>query len=132
MANLGIGKEAPTLAYVGDKWNHKGTYNSKNENGYLFGQNAHIIRNYIMNHLDGQQGNLLKIMWLLLQTDEGFKVSQAWIIKSTGLSKQKYYDARRKLIDMNWLIYEEKNKEMFLCINYDFLWANALNEADER
>ena len=124
----GVGKNAPKLAFIGDKWNNKGTYKDNNKDGYYFGQQPNIIRKYVMNQLDGRQGNLIKLMWYLLSTDEGFGLAQATIISETGIPKQKYYQARDTLIKMEWLIYEEKDNQCYLAINYNYLWAQALLE----
>lgn len=133
MARLaeGAGKNAPTLTFKGDKFNNKGTYNDKtNPNGYYFGQQAHIIRDYVCNAVTGQQGNLLKIMWLLLSTEQGYGVSQKWVMDSTGLEKSKYYQARQELCDMGWLIYDEEKGQ--LGIDYDFLWHQATLPKEQR
>lgn len=126
----GVGKAAPKLKYIGDKWNYKGTYSDGNPKGYYFGQQPSIIRDYIMNTLTGQNGNLLKIMWLLLSTEEGFGISQKWLMDSTGLEKNKYYKARTELVNMNWLVYDEETDT--LGINYNFLWAQALLPKERR
>lgn len=127
LANRGIGKNAPELKASGDKWNYKGTY-EKNErpNGYYFGQCPTIIRDYVLNHLTGNNGNPLKLMWVLLETDEKahFKISQKWVLNKTGMPKDKYYDARKKLEIMGWLDYDQ-NEESII-INYDYLWQEAL------
>lgn len=128
----GVGKSAPKLAFIGDKWNNKGTYKDSNPNGYYFGQQPSIIRKYIMNHLDGRRGNLIKLIWYLLSTDEGFGLAQATVLEETGIPKQKYYQARDELINMKWLIYEEKDHQFYLAINYDFLWAQALLPKEEQ
>lgn len=120
MAYIGTGLEAPTLMSVGDKWNNKGTYNKElRPDGYLFGQHPNELRNFIMNELTGQQGNLLKLMLLLIDTDDGFKISEQWVLKSTGLQHAKYIQARAILTEINWLIRDEN----ILGINYTFLWA---------
>lgn len=119
------GKNAPKLKFLGDKWDYKGTKRNDNPDGYLFGQQANLIRRYICNHLNGQKGNLIKLMWVLLSTDEGFGLSQEWILKETGMAKNKYYAARDELIKMNWLGYEEQDNINYLYINYSFLWAQA-------
>lgn len=128
--NNGVGKNAPALIFVGDKFNNKGTISSSNKNGYHFGQQADIIRNYICQTLTGNNGNYLKLMWLLLSTDEGFKVSQKWVLDSTGMTKDKYYDTRKDLCAMNWLIYDAEKEE--LGINYDFMWRQACLPKNER
>lgn len=131
--NKGVGKNAPKLVFVGDKWNNKGTYNENtNPNGYFFGQQPSIIRKYIMNHLDGRQGNLIKLMWFLLSTGEGFGLAQTTIIEETGIPKQKYYAARDALINMGWLIYEEKDSQGYLAIDYNFIWKQALLSKEEQ
>lgn len=128
----GVGKSAPKLAFIGDKWNNKGTYRDNNPNGYYFGQQPSLIRKYVMNQLDGRQGNLIKLMWYLLSTDEGFGLAQATVMDETGLAKQKYYQARDALIEKGWLLHEEKDGQYYLAINYKFLWAQALKNNDER
>jgi len=125
-SSKGVGKSAPKLAFIGDKWNYKGTYKKDtNPNGYYFGQQPSIIRKYVMNTLDGKQGNLIKLMWYLLSTDEGFGLAQATVTSETGIPKQKYYQARDKLIDMGWLLHEEKDGQYYVANNYDYLWAQA-------
>lgn len=125
-SSKGVGKSAPKLAFIGDKWNNKGTYKDSNPDGYYFGQQPSLIRKYVMNELDGKQGNLIKLMWYLLSTDEGFGLAQATVTAETGIPKQKYYQARDKLIDMGWLLHEEKDGQYYVAINYDYLWAQAL------
>ena len=128
----GVGKSAPKLAFIGDKWNNKGTYRDNNPNGYYFGQQPNLIRKYVMNQLDGRQGNLIKLMWYLLSTDEGFGLAQATVMDETGLAKQKYYQARDALIEKGWLLHEEKDGQYYLAINYKFLWQQALENSDKR
>lgn len=129
----GVGKEAPTLEYIGDKFNDIGTYNKfNNPDGCYFYQQASLIMDYVLNQLTGQQGNLLKIMIILLSTEAGFKISLKWILDRTGLSKQKYYEARQKLIDMKWLLHEECDNVVYLKVNYKLLWENALLLASAR
>ena len=130
--NFGIGKSAPKLAFIGDKWNNKGTYKDNNPSGYYFGQQPSLIRKYVMNELDGRQGNLIKLMWYLLSTDEGFGLAQATVMAETGLAKQKYYQARDALIERGWLAQEEKNGHCYLMIDYNFLWKQALSKYNER
>ena len=131
--NLGVGKAAPILGFEGDKWDNRGTYN-KNErpNGCYFGQQPQELIHYVMNELTGQQGNLLKLMWLLLSTDVGYGISQQWVLNSTGMQKDKYYDARNILIEINWLIYEEQGNIPILGINYTFLWQQAKLPIEKR
>ena len=132
--NIGIGKAAPLLAFEGDKWDDRETYNKKERpNGCFFGQQPQEIMYYVMNELTGQQGNLLKLMWLLLSTDVGYGVSQQWVMNSTGMAKDKYYDARSILIEIGWLLYEEQSRgPALLGINYTFLWQQAKLPKNER
>jgi len=131
---IGIGKAAPKLAFEGDKWDNRGTFNRvERPNGCLFGQQPMELMNYIMNELTGQQGNLLKLMWLLISTDVGFGVSQQWVMNSTGLAKDKYYDARAILIKIDWLLYEEHPDDgPLLGINYEYLWAQSKLPKEQR
>lgn len=123
----GNGKDAPILAHVGNKWNNRGTYDENTRpNGYYFGQCPNIIRRYIMNELDGNNGNLLKVMWLLIDTKEGWGLSKEWVSRELGMAPEKYYTIRKKLINMNWLIYEMKDNKPYLAINYEYLWAQAI------
>ena len=125
MALRGIGKSAPLLAAEGDKWDNRGTYNKTDrQNGCYFYQQPQEIMNYIMNELTGQQGNMLKLMLLLISTDVGYGVSQQWVMNCTGMQKDKYYDARAILTEINWLLYEEQPKgPTLLGVNYDYLWS---------
>lgn len=131
---IGIGKTAPKLAFEGDKWDNRGTFNRvERPNGCLFGQQPAEIRDFIMNELTGAQGNLLKVMWLLLSTDIGFGVSQQWVMNSTGISKDKYYDSRTILIHLNWLKYEENTPDgALLGVNYTYLWEQAKLPKEKR
>lgn len=132
--NIGIGKAAPLLAFEGDKWDNRDTYNKKERpNGCFFGQQPQEIMYYVMNELTGQQGNMLKLMWLLLSTDVGYGVSQQWVLNSTGMQKDKYYDARSILVEIGWLLYEEQpSGPALLGINYTFLWQQAKLPKNER
>lgn len=125
MAFKGIGKAAPILAIKGDKWDNRGTYNkTERPQGCYFYQQPQEIMNYIMNGLTGQQGNMLKLMLLLISTDIGYGVSQQWVINCTGMQKDKYYDARAILVEIGWLLYDEQpNGPALLGVNYDYLWA---------
>ena len=124
---IGIGKNAPLLAYEGDKWDNRDTYNKKERpNGCFFGQQPQDLIYFIMNELTGQQGNMMKLMWLLMSQDVGFGVSQQWVMNSTGMQKDKYYDARSVLIEIGWLLYEEQEDgTALLGINYTYLWEQA-------
>lgn len=123
---LGVGKAAPLLAFEGDKWDNRDTFNKKERpNGCFFGQQPMELMSYIMGELTGAQGNLLKLMWLLISTDVGFGVSQQWVLNNTGMQKDKYYDARAILIKIGWLLYEEQPNQTLLGINYDYLWKQA-------
>lgn len=131
-SNIGIGKEAPKLVFVGDKWNNKNTYDKKeNPDGYLFGQRANVLRKYIYNQLDGAQGNLIKLIMYLIDTAEGFRLAEKTVLEETGLSHPKYIQARAVLIEIGWLIKDETQPDS-LGINYDFLWAQASLPKEEQ
>lgn len=133
ISNKGVGKNAPKLAFIGDKWNNKGTYRQgSNEKGYYFGQIPAPLRRYINHHLTGSNGNLLKLIYFLIESDEGFGISQAMILDQLGMDKAKYYKARQELIDMNWLCYKEDTHQPMLMIDYNFMWAQALLPDEEQ
>lgn len=127
----GVGKNAPILTCAGDKWNKKGTLSDKNPKGLQFSQIPDILMRYMNHHLTGQNGNLLKIMILLMGTKDqldnskNWGVSQTWVLDQTGMEKAKYYKAHQELVDMGWLIYEDKGKFQRIGINYTFMWAQA-------
>ncbi len=121
----GIGKNPPTLKYTGDKWNGKGSYSKNNQQGLFFGQIPSTLRRFIWHRLNGQQGNLIKIMELLIMTEQNFKVSKEWILKETGMASNKYYEARDKLCQMGFITYYDDGEEQELYVNYDFLWDEA-------
>ena len=123
----GAGKLAPTLCTNGDKWDNKGTYNKEQRpNGDLFGQHPVTLRAYINNALDGAQGNLIKLMYTLIDCEVGFNLTQQWIIDNTGIPKNKYYQARDILVAIGWLTYVETDASRCeLYINYDYLWQQA-------
>lgn len=124
------GKEAPTLYANGDKWNYQGSYSKERSSGMFFGQIPMLLRRYINNTLTGVNGNLLKLITLLIETDSSgtYKVSKKWVLEETGMAQDKYYKARQELEDMGWITCENDS----IYINYDFLWEEALKPKEER
>lgn len=125
---------APILKWNGDKWNNKGSYNKDNKQGYYFYQLPIPIMTYICETLDGKNGLMLKIMIVLIGTDEGFGLSEKFICEKIGIDghdkARSYYRARDELNNMNWIWYDKKDKTITL--NYDFLWDEAFTEKEHR
>lgn len=125
---------APTLHWNYDKWNNKGTYSKDRKAGYYFYQLPVPIMDYINETLDGKNGLLLKIMMVLIGTDEGFGISEKWICDRIGLNGREkarsYYKARDDLHNMRWIYYDKEEKTITL--NYDLLWDEAFTEKERR
>lgn len=52
--------------------------------------------NYILQNLNGQQGNLLKIMWFFTANDnKNLILKKEFITKKLNIQPDKYYDARQ-------------------------------------
>lgn len=92
MANY---RQAPKLIHVGDK-------SSSSKNVLIIPQDIAII---ICSTLSGKNGNALKLLMFLIGTigDGSFKVSESWIMKSTGMMKTSYINARKTLCDLGWV-----------------------------
>lgn len=74
--------------------------------------------NYILQKLNGQQGNLLKIMWFFIINDnKNLILKKEFITKSLNICIDKYYDARKKLIDLKWLEMNIDNGTLNICYN---------------
>lgn len=74
--------------------------------------------NYILQKLNGQQGNLLKIMWFFTANDnKNLILKKEFITKKLNIQPDKYYDARQKLIDLKWLEINIDNGTLNICYN---------------
>lgn len=75
-------------------------------------------RNYILQNLDGRQGNLLKIMWFFMANDnKNLILKKEFMTESLNIQPCKYYDARQKLIDLKWLEIDANNGTLNICYN---------------
>lgn len=54
----------------------------------------------IFSKIDGQKGNAIKLMVVLLGTKEGFAPSVKWLCDRTGMQRNSYYRARDYLIEL--------------------------------
>ena len=123
------GKEAPLILSDGDKWNFQGPRSIENPSGFLFGQMPLLLRRYINQTLTGNNGNILKLITLFIETKENqFRATKKWVMDETGMPQDKYYKARKDLEDMGWITCENDN----IYINYDFLWQQALTDPKDR
>ena len=124
-------KQAPALKVLGEEF-ILGRYNdTTNPNGERFETIAPSLRRAVMQSLDGKNGAMLKIMWVLLGTlkDGSFKVSQKWIMNETGISSaQVYYKARKGLENLGWLIVEDG----CIYLDCDAIRAAAPNNSQEK
>lgn len=74
--------------------------------------------NYILQNLNGQQGNLLKVIWFFIINDnKNLILKKELIIKSLNIQPDKYYDVRQKLIDLKWLEIDVDNSTLNICYN---------------
>lgn len=96
MANY---RQAPKLIHVGNKV-------SLNKNVLIIPQDIAII---ICSTLSGKNGNALKLLMFFIGTigDGSFKISESWIMKSTGMMKTSYINARKTLCDLGWIELEK-------------------------
>lgn len=96
MANY---RQAPKLIHVGNK-------TSSNKNVLIIPQDIAII---ICSTLSGKNGNALKLLMFLIGTigDGSFKISESWIMKTTGMMKTSYINARKTLCDLGWVELEK-------------------------
>lgn len=118
-----IGKPAPVLHYDGDKWGNQSTYKTDekgNKKGVLFYQCPMPLMDYICSVLHHQDCNYLKLMMVLIGTDEGFRISEKWILARTGMTKSVYIKVRKGLSEMKWIDYDSINHT--ITINYEYLW----------
>ena len=116
-------QSAPVLKWMGQPFNGKGTYSETNTEGYYFYQSAQELTTYILSILSGKHGNLLKLMWILLGTQEGFGLSEKFITDRTGMTQQRYSEARRMLHEVGWIIYSKERHTITL--RYQTLWEKA-------
>ena len=124
-------KQAPALKALGEEF-ILGRYNDiTNPNGERFETIAPSLRRAVMQTLDGKNGAMLKIMWVLLGTlkDGSFKVSQKWIMNETGISStQVYYKARKGLENLGWLIVEDG----YIYLDCDAIRAATSDNSQEK
>lgn len=100
-------KQAPTLKFNGDKKVSKDFYKL-----------PYNIITPLFNELSGKEGNLLKLMIVLLGTQQGFKITQNWVLERTGMSKDAYYRARKKLEELGYITYNEEKNTITVNIDY--------------
>lgn len=85
-------KQAPILKFNGNK--ERGETNF-----YKLPQEcADIVFNVL-----GNASAQLRVMIVLIGTKPGFRVSQEWLLKRTGLSERTYISARKELIKRGWI-----------------------------
>ena len=118
MANI-----APRIKWHGDKFNHKGAYSKENTKGYYFYQTPSVLTNFIMNYINGNCGNQLKLMWVLMGSAENFGISEKTIIQRTGMTQQAYCNARKALNEAGIINYNPS--EHTITIDYNYLWHMA-------
>ena len=121
---------APVLQWDGDNFNGKGSYTEQNPLGYYFYRSAQELTSYILNTLSGKHGNLIKLMWVLLGTAPGFRISEKWILEKTGMTQQRYSEARTTLDYMGWITYNKKHHT--ITVNYRYMWKEAEKEKKNR
>ena len=118
MANI-----APRIKWRGDKFNYKGPYSKDTKKGYFFYQTPTVLTNYLLNTINGNCGNQLKLMWILMGSAENFGISEKMIIQRTGMTQQAYCNARKALNDAGIIDYNPS--EHTITIDYDNLWRLA-------
>ncbi len=126
--------KAPVITWIGDKFNHQGTYNQAQKTGYRFYQMPIKLLSYIYQVLPGKNGNIIKVVTFLLGSGEGLGVSEALIEERTGLSHQAYCAARK------WLLTNEPTKYYFkhdkkahtLIVNYYLMWEDQREKEEKK
>ena len=116
MANY---RQAPKLIHVGNK-------TSSNKNVLIIPQDIAII---ICSTLSGKNGNALKLLMFLIGTigDGSFKISESWIMKSTGMMKTSYINARKTLCDIGWVELEKGS----IKLNFNEIRKCKVSTSDE-
>lgn len=63
----------------------------------------------IFRQVDGNQGNLIKIMLMLINTkgDGSFRISEKWMLDNTGLTHKRYISCRQELCNRGWISMEK-------------------------
>lgn len=118
-------KQAPTLI------NPRGaaTVKHKDEQFYFLPIDLMTI---ICNELSGKAGNQLKVMMLLVgsqdtskKTKKAFTISEGLIKKRLGMSQTRYVEARNALKERGWI----EHKDGKITVLYDNIY-NAASESD--
>lgn len=90
-------RQAPTLYIEG--------YKGKKDFYVLPGD----IMDIIFNELDGKNGNALKLMVVLIGTQNGWKLTEKYIESRTGMAKQNYHRAMKTLQELEFVYIGEKS-----------------------
>lgn len=108
-------RQAPMLVHRGSKTRFG------NRNYYELPQE---LMRAVFNRLSGKQGNLLKLITVLMGTagNYKFKVSQKWITDLTGMDESGYKRARKALAEMGWISHENNH----IYVDFDKIWDDAL------
>ena len=127
-----MGYIAPKITYDGDKFDfHKG-----GETGYEFCQIPNRLLSFVMNEIQGNCGNRLKLIIFLMGCGEGFEIHEKTILKRTGMSQSAYSEARKWLNDEGFITYHPSTSNPTLKVNFAYMWSiihsNELEEQIEK
>ena len=112
-------RKAPRLVFNGDKLNHK-----KDE---YFYQIPIRLFTYLMSKIDGNNGNAIKLLCVLIGSSNGFNISEQMIMKRTGMSQSAYIRARKHLVDLGIINHINEKGNHAIMINFDNLWKEAID-----
>ena len=119
-----MGYIAPKIKADGDKFDgHKA-----GEPGYEFCQIPNRLLSYVMRNIDGNSGNRLKLMIILMGCGEGFEIHEKTILTRTGMSQSSYSQARDWLDKNYFITYKKSCKNASIKVNYAFLWGEIKYE----
>lgn len=101
---------------------------NKKCNWFYFLPQQHI--DAVFNRLDGKSGNMIKLMIVLMGTkgDGKFGISEKWIRKRTGMSKQNYHRALHGLEKLGLVVLEDKK----ITVNLNMLSYEEENDDEPR
>ena len=111
-------RSAPKLIFNGKKL--------PNEREYWY-QIPIKLSNYLMNTISGNNGNAIKLLWVLLGSSEGFNISESMILKRTGMNQSAYIRARKYLCELGIIEHINEKGHHAIIINFGNLWKAANN-----
>lgn len=110
---------APELRFNGEKVQD----NEATNQTYQIPQRlADIINNEL-----GNSSAQLRVMYVLVGTKEGFRISEKWICERTGLSPTSYRRARADLENIGWITHTQYES---ITINFDEIYKHGKAHSD--